>query len=212
MEPVSVAVVTCVYGEDHARFLPAWIESVLGMNRQPGEILVATDRDYEIPGARVIVSACTWRHPQAYYHQQAVLAAETDWVWIMGVDDTVLPDALDGIEGVGADVWQMGYLRSDGLHHIPPKLTAAEYLALDGNPFVGASAVRADAFRRCGGFPDVAFEDWGLWRRMARAGCSFESSGRAHFNYTLGPGTRSSVELLAADRARHLEEMFASER
>jgi len=124
MDPVSVAVVTCVYGEDHARFLPAWIESVLGMNSPPAEIIVAADRHYDLPHMRVLASACTWRHPQAHYMQRAVLAAETDWVWIMGVDDTAMPDALDGIEDVDADVWQLGYLRSDGVYYVPPQISA----------------------------------------------------------------------------------------
>ena len=211
MDPVSVAVVTCVYGEDHARFLPAWIESVLGMNSPPAEIIVAADRHYDLPHMRVLASACTWRHPQAHYMQRAVLAAETDWVWIMGVDDTAMPDALDGIEDVDADVWQLGYLRSDGVYYVPPQLASSTYLASTANCFVGASAVRTDAFRRCGGFPDIALEDWGLWRRMARAGCRFESSDRAHFNYTLGPGTRGAVELGGDARPGHVREMLASE-
>ena len=208
---MTVTVVSCLYGEGYDRFVPAWLASVRALNRQPDEIIIGSDIDRRLDGVRFVSAPCSWRYPQAFHLQQAFEAASPGWVWHLDIDDVALPDALDGLEDVAADVWQMGYLRADGLRYTPPHLTAAEYLAQQGNPFVGTSAVRTEAFARCGGYPDIAFEDWGLWRSMARTGATFESSGRIHFRYAQGSYTRSSAELKAADRACHLQEMYGQE-
>jgi hypothetical protein len=212
VEPVSVAVVTCLYGEGYQRFVRPWLAAVRGLNTRPDEIIIATDRGYIIDGADITAARCTWAHPQAFHLQEAFETATSEWVWKLDLDDVALPDALDGLDEVSADVWQMGYLRTDGLRHIPPQLSATEFLLSTGNPFVSSSAVRRRAFQRCGGYPDIAFEDWGLWRRLALAGCTFESSGRPHFRYTQGSYTRTAVELVTSERSRHVEEMHLSER
>ena len=139
--------------------------------------------DEVIVGGPIRLGQCSWRHPQAFYLQKAIEHADTDWVVISDIDDLLYPDALAGLEDVAADVWQMGF--DD---YVVPQLTAEEYLRLEGNPFVGSSAIRVSSFHAVGGFHDIAFQDWGLWRRMARAGMTFESSGRAHFRYRPAPG------------------------
>ena len=212
----SVAVVTCVYG-DHGydRCIPGWLEAVLALSRQPDEIILVADREYGAPGARVVVTPCTWKYPCAFYWQAATIAAESDWVWTLGVDDLAMPDALDGVDEVDADVWQFGYLRTDGRCYAPPQLTAAEYLAMtDSNPFVGGSVVKMASFSACGGYPDIEFEDWGLWRKMASMGMTFLSSKRQHFHYIMGPNTQSAkIRRLRRTnwRQTYLDEMFAHE-
>lgn len=192
MTRAPVTVVTCLYGDrGHERFVEAWLDSIDALNTQPYDVIIASDQRNLLH----LYSVCTWNNPSAYYLQQAVMAAETEWVWILGIDDTALPDALDGIEDVKEDVWQMGYHRSDGVTHIPPQLTGAEYL-LKGNCFTAASAIRTNAFRAVGGFPDIAFEDFGLWRRLAANGATFKSSGRVHYRYNLHEQTRTAVEFV----------------
>lgn len=206
---MSVTVVSCVYGSrGYERFVPRWHAALGVLRRWPDEIIVATDRSHGLwEFARELVAQCSWLHPQAFYLQQAVEAAETEWVWIVDMDDLVLPDGLDGLEQVDADVWQMGYRISDGDKHIAPQLTGAEYLALESNPFAAGSAFRTDAFHKCGGFPDAAFQDWGLWRRMAQHGATFLASDRAHYRYIRHEKTRSAVELTSDLRGDHIEEM-----
>ena len=195
----TVTVVSCCYG-DYTRFVSAWNESVSALQRQPDARRVCVDNpDWD--------GWCPWRHPQAYLLQQAIEGAETDWVWILDIDDTALPDALDGIDDVQADVWQMGFVRSDGETYIPPTLTADEVLTAERNPFVGTSAIRTEAFHAAGGFQDVALQDWALWRALARNGATFESSGRAHFRYNRHPDTRGETELTIDRRPEHLAEM-----
>ena len=117
----------------------------------------------------------------------------------------------DGIEDVESDAWILGYHRQNGEYYTAPQLTASEYLEQPGNPFPACSAIRRDSYLRAGGFPDVAFQDYGLWRRMAHVGMTFQASTRAHYRYSLHSGARSNVELLDDRRAAHMAEMRESE-
>ena len=207
---MTVSVISCVYG-DYARFIPRWALAVKGLKPAPDQVIVLADQPHRIPGVHVIAWPCHWRHPQAFYLNEAFEWVSTDWAWQVDIDDIPHRNALKGLEQVPADVWQMGFDRSDGERYVPPQLTNDEFLASERNVYVGASAVRVDAFRQVGGFPDVALQDWALWRRMARAGMTFQSSGRTHFRYELHDGRRGKTELTMAARPAHLAEMMEAE-
>lgn len=202
---MSVTVVSCVYN-GWGRYQPAWAASVAALERQPEDTIIRGDDIFGIGDGD-----CPWKHPQAYYLDQAVRAAETDWVWILDIDDTALPDALNGIDAVTADVWMMGFERSDGEIYIPPALTAAEVIDSPRNLIPAGSAIRTAAFRDCGGYLDVALQDWALWRRLAENGATFETSGRAHYRYNRHPATRGETELTVDRRPEHMAEMLAAE-
>lgn len=192
----DVTAVSCLYGDTHDQFEERWWEAVSLLNPAPRECVVATDCPMD-----------GWTHPQARHLQAAVEQVETEWVWFLDIDDVAFPDALEGLDQVTAAVWQFGYLRSDGEIYLPPQLTAAEVLAAERNPFVAGSCVRTEAFRRVGGFRDIALQDWGLWRALAAADATFQSSGRAHFHYMRHSATRGEVELSIQHRPCHMREM-----
>lgn len=192
----DVTVVSCLYGDTHDEFEERWWEAVSALSPSPREVVVATDCVMD-----------GWSHPQARHLNVAVEEVETEWTWFLDIDDLAFPDALEGLEEVAADVWQLGYLRSDGETYIPPQLTAAEVLAAERNPFVAGSCIRTEAFRRIGGFRDIALQDWGLWRALAAADATFQSSGRTHFHYMRHPNTRGEVELGLGRRPHHMHEM-----
>lgn len=195
----NVTVVSCLYGDTHDEFEERWWEAVSSLAPSPREVVVATDCVMD-----------GWTHPQARHLQAAVEQVETEWVWFLDIDDLAFPDALEGLDEVAADVWQLGYLRSDGEEYIPPQLSAAEVLAAGRNPFVAGSCVRTEAFRKVGGFRDIALQDWGLWRSLAAADATFQSSKRAHFHYMRHPNTRGAVELDVSRRPEHMQEMEAA--
>ncbi len=196
---MSVTVVSCVYGGMYGAFRPRWESAIAALDPEPDAVLVMTDEWHK----------STWKHPQAYFQQLAISKVKTDWVWLLDIDDIAMPDALAGLEDVDADVWQMGFHRSDGEEYVPPQLSAAEFLASDRNVFVGGSCIRVDAFRACGGFDDVALQDWSLWRKLALNGATFQSSGRTHFHYMRHPYTRGELELTMDARPLHMAEMEA---
>jgi len=208
----DVTIVSCLYGDTHDAFVARWAAGIAGLTVAPAAVIVATDneRDRVVPGADVYRSALRWQHPQAHYLNDAVALSGTEWIWFLDIDDIAFPDALEGLEGVTADVWQLGYLRSDGEEYIPPQLTAVEVLDSNRNPFVAGSCVRRKAFWRVGGFRDIALQDWGLWRALAAEGATFQSSGRTHFHYMRHPNTRGAVELGLDSRPHHMREMEAA--
>lgn len=208
---MSVTVVSCVYGPRYASFFRPWWNAVQALDPAPNRVILAGDGIGHPNGPEIIQAECGWRYPQAFYLQQAIEAADTDWVWVIDIDDIPHRDGLAGLADVDEDVWQMGFHRSDGETYVPPQLTATEVLASEKNVFVAGSAFRREAFLAAGGFPDVALQDWAVWRRLARNDATFKSSGRTHFHYMRHPHTRGATELTADVRSSHLREMLDSE-
>lgn len=172
---MSVTVVTCIFGDRRDGFLPGWIEATQAAG--PDEIIVATDGyRHAAAGVRQHVStpAKDWRWPIPWYWNRAFDLANSEWVWLVGVDDRLLPDALRLVDGRDEDVVQVGYRRSsDGMEHKSAPLPPGAILDAQENTLVACSPIRRAAWAAVGGFPDVAFDDWGMWRRLARAGRTF---------------------------------------
>lgn len=208
---MSVTVVSCVYGQHYRRFVPRWQAAVAALAPSPDAVIVAADSELDISGARVIASYCHWRYPQAWYLQQAIMAATTDWVWILDIDDVAMSDGLQGLHDVASDVWQLGNEHSDGETYLPPRMSAAEFLASERNVYIGGSMIRTDIFREVGGFQDIALQDWCLWRMLARRGATVEPSDRVHFVYMRHPRTRGATELTMDARPDHYAEMVEAE-
>ena len=204
---MTITLVTTLYGDaGHIDYLPRWLDAVAAVrDPSPDRVIIGADRHLDAPATDVVITTCQWRHPHAWHLNQAIQQANTDWVWVSDVDDTPFPDALAGIDDVTADVWQMGYDMGDFVY-IVPDYTPDEYLARPTNQFCGTSAFRLDAFNQVGGYDDIGFHDWGLWRKMCRAGMTIKSSGRAHFDYR-PPHTRSAQEFHPAARSRYLAEL-----
>jgi hypothetical protein len=59
-----------------------------------------------------------------------------------------------------------------------------------------------------GGFPDVALQDWALWRQLARMGAVFAPGDRPRFRYMRHGRTRGATELTLKRRASHVREML----
>lgn len=194
----SVAVMAVLYGDGYDQFVDDWYDSLLALDRQPDEIVL--HRGEQWPGER---------YPQARLQNEAVEQVQADWVWPLNVDDVALPDALTGIDTVAEDVWLMGYRTEDGTEYVPSALDNDEYLDLRTNPYPGMSAFRRGTFEWVGGYPLIAHEDWGLWRRVAAAGGAFRSSCRVHSTYRHHPAQRSQTELLTGDSKEMLREVMA---
>lgn len=211
MRRVNATIISCIYGDDYDRFLGDWEWGVRRLDPQPEAVIVATDHPRRIRGAKVVIASAPGQHKQAIHLQRALRDVETEWVWIHDIDDIAFPDALDGLEHIRADVWQLGYERSDGLVYKPPQMTAAEVLTSSRNPFVAGSCIRTEALRAVGGFPDLALQDWALWRLLAQAGATFRSSDRTHFRYVRHSAARGERELTLDRRDFDIAEMRALE-
>lgn len=212
---MSVTVVSCVYGDTHTGYVTGWLEAVKALDPKPEAVIVASDQPLGLPAhVGSIIGPAVWRHPQAQYLNMAIGAADTEFVWIVDIDDRPMRDGLEGLDGFHGDVWMTGYVRYDGDcydEYVPPNLTAQQILAMSTSIIPGTSVVRRTAFLDVDGFPDVAFQDWALWRRLARAGYVFRTSGRTNFCYNRHPDTRSANELTPLARDAHMAQLLEQE-
>jgi hypothetical protein len=207
---VDVTIISCLYGSTHDDYLGDWLNAVETLNPAPSEVIIGTDRYRHLTSILEVFRRRQNRrsYPQAFHLNSALQEVRSEWVWIHDIDDLAFPDALDGIEQVDADVVQCGYERSDGEVYIPPALDTEEILALDHNPLVAGSFVRTDILLDAGGFPNVALQDWALWRRLARMGAVFVGGDRPRFKYMRHERTRGARELTLEKRSKHLAEMY----
>ncbi len=210
---MSCTIITCLYGDEaYDRFVPRWEQAISNLETKPAEVIIASDHVPAIVGTTVVLDErCDWSHPQPFYLNLAAQHATSTWIWPCDIDDILLPDALNGLSKVRGDVWQTGYLISDGdLAYLPPRLPAGEILALDHNVLCGSSAIRKSAFDAVGGYSDVAYQDWSLWRKLAAGSFTFAASGRPHFRYMRHGRTRTDREFQIENHARHVAEMMAA--
>lgn len=189
---LDVTVISCLYGQTHDLFLDEWLEAVRRLDPSPAEVILATDRCPFIPDVFVVTHRNhDWNYPQAFYLNKALEKVETDWIWIVDIDDLVFPDALKGLEQNAASVIQMGFERSDGEIHLPQWNGPI-------NQYVAGSIIRTEAIRSVGGFRDVEHQDSDLWERLRANGWWFTGADRPRFYYRRHPAARTEREKVAA--------------
>jgi hypothetical protein len=201
---MAVTLWTTCFGS-YGRFLDGWIDAA--MRSGADEILVASDTPRPVPdGVRLEVVDTDFRFREAGFRNEACALAEHEWLWQIDVDDRIVPDAARMVEGHTAGVVQVGYQRSDGPIYIPGVIANERYLASGGNSYVSGSPFTREAFEASGGFPDIAWSDWGLWRRMARAGVTFAAANQVAYWYRWEP--HDSVTGIYTD-PQHVAEVLA---
>jgi len=182
---VGVTLWTTCFGS-YGRFLDGWLDAALQAGA--GEVLVVSDIVRPVPaGVRLVVTSTDFKFREAGFRNTACEYAEHDWLWQIDVDDRIAPGAARMVEGHTAGVVQVGYHRSDNMIYIPPAIPNERYLSSGGNCYVSGSPFTRQAFEVSGGFPDIAWSDWGLWRRMARAGVTFAAANEVAYWYRWEP-------------------------
>jgi hypothetical protein len=176
-----VTVWTTVFGSYH-RFLEGWLQAA--EMARPDRLLVVSDRPLKVP-ADVIVAEPVGEFPEHRFRNLACEVAD-GWLWQIDVDDRILPDALEVLAGRSCDAVMVGCVTSRGSEYIPAVMPHADFLA-GPNRYLSGSPFTKQLWERAGGFPDVAWSDWGFWRRCARAGARFEAAGRACYWYREEP-------------------------
>jgi hypothetical protein len=179
---VEVTVWTTVFGTYH-RFLPGWLESARLAG--PDRILVVSDRPLDVD-VDVVVAQPEGRFPEAYMRNVACENGD-GWLWQVDVDDRIMPDALRVLEGRECDIVQVGYVSTAGGHRNPTLTSNEQFLNNGHNEWMSGSPFTKDMWTRAGGFPDIAWSDWGFWRRCCRAGARVEAAGRPCYVYREDP-------------------------
>jgi len=105
---VNLGLVTTVYN-GYGRFLPKWCEAVAALDTAPDLVTVALGpgHDADVDHARSILPDLTVATGRVALmgpmRNVAVAATGTDWVMYLGVDDVILPRAVDLIGEASVD-------------------------------------------------------------------------------------------------------------
>lgn len=197
MNPKISVIIPCY---NRARLIGDAIRSVLAQTVQPHEIIVVDDGSTDATEVHIAFNFPEVRYLRqsnagaAAARNTGIKAATGDWIAFLDSDDTWEPHALaamakhahfDVVFGRAENVNEYG-MRSEYIHDraIAEGLDSAPSGSFN-RPFaclleknflaVGAVMVRASVLRESGLFDTrlKASEDYDLWLRLARRGCSF---------------------------------------
>jgi hypothetical protein len=82
-----------------------------------------------------------------------------------------------------ADVVAVGLKISDSANYIPQAISNDTIINTESNYLNCGSPIRRVAWEKVGGYPDIAFTDWGMWRILARADAKFYFPNRVGYIY-----------------------------
>jgi len=206
--PVSVIVPSFgPPGSHYAAFVPRWWEAIRRMSPQPAEVVVVhTDPEplgilAAAPAGMAVRSVVVpGGTSMAEMVNAGVRAASQPWCCGVGVDDMLTPDAFVYLE------------RADDLHaeimlwnHAEENGTVREgswrpYRLLRENTVHGSCPFTVGLWRAVGGFPDVAWSDWGFWLRCAAYGARAWKTHHVGVVWDTGEG-RPTMTSQANDQA-----------
>jgi hypothetical protein len=167
----------------YEEYIGEWFEACLAA--QPDQIVLVSDRIRLVPAGVTlrVVEPSNQKYPIPYYSNKAVEALDTEWCWNMDIDDLIRPGALWEIGVVDADVYVSGMRTSEGVKHIPRGLDWQKVWGSKANYVPAGSAFKKWLWEKIGGYPDIGFHDWGLWRLMAKEQARFATSGQILYDY-----------------------------
>lgn len=173
--------------------LPGWFEACLAA--QPNQIVLASDVKRPVPSGvdLVVVKPGKYRWPIPEFSNAAVAALGTDWCWNMDVDDRIFRLALREICVVDAEVYQAGIVLPDKVQYCPRVLSWKQVLDSPHCLLNAGSAFKKWLWEKVGGYPDIGFHDWGLWRLMAREKARFAAAQEVSYFHNSHKGSASSL-------------------
>ena len=193
--PVSVIVPSFgPPGSHYAAFVPRFWQAIKAMSPRPAEVVVVhTD-----PEPLGILTSC-WGHTDvravvpdgtsmAEMINAGVRAASQEWCCTVGVDDMLTPDALRHLPDamrVGAEIMAWDHQEENGAVYVS---TWEPYRLLRYNTLTGSSPFTRGIWSHCGGFPDVAWCDWGFWLRCASVGARVFCTNHVGVTWDSGRG------------------------
>jgi hypothetical protein len=179
----SVGVFGFQFNGWYEEYIQEWFEACLVA--QPDQIVLVSDRVRSVPAGVTlrVVEPPSQKYPIPYYANKAVEALDTEWCWNMDIDDLIRPSAFFEIRVVDAEVYVAGMRTSKGVNHIPKGLDWWRVWDSKHNHVPAGSAFKKWLWEKVGGYPDIGFHDWGLWRLMARERARFAVSGQVLYDY-----------------------------
>jgi hypothetical protein len=236
----TISVVSAIWGTGYHQFLPRWWQALAALDPAPDEIVLVCDssdiatlvepipvqlgidvrlvafhldsylKDHDHGPEPLLPSACYWN--------EAVRAANTDWITTCAIDDVVYPDAMVDVlaaADAGAD------LLADGVRYLGSGMEWHGYWdpTVIGHQLTlpGTAPFTSDLFNRVGGFREhIRWYDWSFFMDCAVAGATAHQGQRLRILHdeganrqtwsgsSLDGATRAAANQQIADYARSL--------
>lgn len=187
---MTVAVVCVAYGERYRRFLPQWCENIRALQREPEQIVIATD-DVEgcevmvdwLPGMSIVLTSVEpIVHPQVCIND-AIRETDTEWICKMDVDDIIYPHALNTLDDCDADVYMFG-IRLGHTNLAARHVTRYDVMRTPHNLVFSGSPFRRSIWEKAP-YQDMICEDWRFWIDAAHNGARFQASPSIDYEYVI---------------------------
>lgn len=179
----DVTIITAIYGDKYDQYIDGWSEAIDNLTIQPKRIICASDRVRDIRAERVVSQPApgwVWKSP--WYWNSAAEMTDTEWIWVLDIDDRIKPDALEGLMEQTCDIWLMGMHTNGAEVYLPPHLTNEQIATAEHCYFCCGSPIRRSWWKQ-NRYRDLAFTDWAMWRTSAKMGASFAWANKMGYTY-----------------------------
>jgi hypothetical protein len=179
----DVTIITAIYGDKYDQYIEGWSEAIDNLTIQPKRIICASDRLRDIRAERVVSQPApgwVWKSP--WYWNSAAEMTDTEWIWVLDIDDRIKPDALEGLMEQTCDIWLMGMHTNGAEVYLPPHLTNEQIATAEHCYFCCGSPIRRSWWKQ-NRYRDLAFTDWAMWRTSAKMGASFAWANKMGYTY-----------------------------
>jgi len=179
----DVTIITAIYGDKYDQYIEGWSEAIDNLTVQPKRIICGSDRLRDIRAERVVSQPApgwVWKSP--WYWNSAAEMTDTEWIWVLDIDDRIKPDALEGLMEQTCDIWLMGMHTNGAEVYLPPHLTNEQIATAEHCYFCCGSPIRRSWWKQ-NKYRDLAFTDWAMWRTSAKMGASFGWANKMGYTY-----------------------------
>jgi hypothetical protein len=179
----DVTIITAIYGDKYDQYIEGWSEAIDNLTIQPKRIICGSDRLKDIRAERIVSQPApgwVWKSP--WYWNSAAEMTDTEWIWVLDIDDRIKPDALEGLMEQTCDIWLMGMHTNGAEVYLPPHLTNEQIATAEHCYFCCGSPIRRSWWKQ-NRYRDLAFTDWAMWRTSAKMGASFGWANKMGYTY-----------------------------
>jgi hypothetical protein len=199
----SVTLYTTAWGNYWEEYGKQWEKNVKGLEYKPDRVFLISDKEIDSE-FEVILTEVPKKAILSHFRNVAVDNANTDWLVCADLDDVVYPWFIENLND-DYDIHSFTFDRTGGGWGIGDK---TEWDNLFKAPYyhnfvlASSSAIKVQAIKDCGMYPEIEYEDAGLWCKMRKAERSIFFDSKPRYLYSdhgvglsRGNTTHKSIEL-----------------
>jgi hypothetical protein len=179
----DVTIITAIYGDKYDQFIEGWSEAVSNLTVEPKRVICAGDRLRDINAEQIVSQpAVGWKWRSPWYWNSAARNTDTEWIWVLDIDDRIKPNALENLMEQTCDIWLVGIDVNGTENYLPPRLTNEQIASSEHCYFCCGSPIKRSWWQK-NPYKDLAFTDWAMWRTSAQMGARFEWANKVGYYY-----------------------------